>query len=520
MDFGSIIRRSASIFRNNGAVLFEGRRLTYAELYERSCRLASALNKLGLRKGDRVAVLGDNMLESLEEICAFALAGLVRTTLYTQNAPEVQIYMLNLTGARALIVQDSYYENLATRISEARDLEHVIAHGGGDRAVDYDELIEGTIPDDPEVPISDEDLFAIRFSAGTTGRPKAIAHTVGAWRAMVTDFALVVPRMDEDDTFLVAGPLSHGAGTIVWPMVSFGVKQVILPAFDPSRVLELIERERCTVTFLVPSLIQKVVNHPDAKKRDLSSLKAVFYGAAPIAEQTLLEAQAAWGNIMYQIYGQTEGGPATVLTPRHHVVDGTERERRWLRSAGRPCPNALIKILDNSGRDLPTGKVGEITIKTPGIMKELWSDSEATAQRLSKDGWLSTRDLGYLDEEGFLYIADRKEDMIISAGFNIWPAEIENALFSHPAVLEAVVVGVPHETLGETPKAVVVFREGQQATEDELIVWCRGKIGSTKEPSSVEFRDEPLPKSSAGKVLRRVVREAYWEGAERRVSGA
>lgn len=521
MDFSAIIRKSASLYRDNVAVVFEGRRLTYGELYERSCRLASALNGLGLKKGDVVATLGDNLAETLEEICAFALAGLVRSPMYTQNTPDDTLYTLTLTGAKALIVQDRYHKELDPRLGEAPELKHVIVHGGGsDGAIDYDELLEASHPTDAQVPSGGDDLAMIRFSAGTTGRPKGIVHTRRAWLAMGNELALVLPRITEEDAQLVAGPMSHASGLLVWPMIAHGAKQVIMPAFDPSRFLELVEQERCTMTILVPTMIQMLANHPDAKTRDLSSLRAVFYGAAPIAERTLADAQAVWGNIMYQLYGQSESLPVSVLTPRHHVLDGTDRERRWLRSAGRPTPNSFVKILDDDGKELPTGEVGEITVLTPGAMKEIWGDPEATKQRLTKDGWVRTRDIGYVDSDGFVYIADRKEDMIISGGFNIWPAEIENALFAHPAVLEAVVVGVPHEKWGETPKAVVVVREGETVTESELIEWCREKVGAVKKPTSVEFSSEPLPKSPVGKVLRRVVRDKIWAEGDRRVGGA
>jgi acyl-CoA synthetase (AMP-forming)/AMP-acid ligase II len=253
---------------------------------------------------------------------------------------------------------------------------------------------------------------------------------------------------------------------------------------------------------------------------DLGCLRTVPYGGAPISEQTLLEAQHLWGNIMFQLYGQSEGGPATALMPRDHLLDPDGAGPSRLRSAGRPTPNSFVRIVDDDGAGLPDGEVGEIAICTPGNMRELWGDPDGTRERFLDGRWLRTRDLGYLDPSGYLYVTDRKEDMIISGGFNIWPAELENALYSHPAVFEAAVVGVPDVRWGETPKAVVRLRDAAVATEQELIDWCRQKVGSVKKPTSVEFVSEPLPKSPVGKILRRAIRERYWADAGRRISGS
>jgi acyl-CoA synthetase (AMP-forming)/AMP-acid ligase II len=350
---------------------------------------------------------------------------------------------------------------------------------------------------------------------GTTGSPKGIVHTTEGWLATSSETALALRGFDERDRNLVASPLSHGAVLMGWPLIAAGATQVVLPSYEPGEFLEAVERERCTCTFLAPTMIQMAVNHPDASKRDLSSLRLVLYAAAPIAERTLLDAIDVWGNINRQLYGQSEALPVTVMSPEHHQA-GSPR----LRSAGRPTPNSFVKILDDEEHELPTGEVGEVTCWSPGNMLEIWGNPAATAERFTSEGWIRTGDLGYLDDDGFVYLSDRKEDMIISGGFNIWPAEVENALYSHPAVLEAVVVGIPHDKWGETPLAVVGLRGGQQATEGELIDWCRERVGSVRKPSRVEFRTEPLPKSAVGKMLRRVVRDPYWAGHARRIAGA
>ena len=506
MDLPLLLRKSARNFPGRAAVVFEDDTLTYAELYERSCRLANALIDLGLRPGDRVGVLGDNTVNSVEEICGLALAGLVRVTMYAHNPPDLQVHALELTGARGLIVQPSYLEGLGNRLGEVPTLEHVVVHGpAADPGQSYDLLCDKAPADDPRLTIDPGSPYIIRFSAGTTGLPKGIMHTVRGWWRMGNELALCLPRLDEDSRQLVSGPMTHANGLGVWLQMAAGGAQVVMPRFDPGLFLELTERHRCTWSILVPTMIQMVVDHPDAAQRDVSSLQAVMYGGSPIAEDVLARAQGYWGEIMYQFYGQSESMPATILSPRHHAADETGN-RPKLRSAGRPTPNSHIRILDEDGHDLPAGEVGEIAIRSPGAMEGLWGEPEATAKRLTPDGYVLSRDLGYLDEDGFLFVADRKEDMIISGGYNIWPAEVENALFAHPAVAEAAVVGVPHDKFGETPKAFVVLRPGATVTEAELIAWCREKLGPVKKPTVVEFLDEPLPKSGVGKVLRRMLK--------------
>jgi acyl-CoA synthetase (AMP-forming)/AMP-acid ligase II len=328
--------------------------------------------------------------------------------------------------------------------------------------------------------------------------------------AMGNEFAMSYPRLEETDAFLVASPMSHAAGLLIWPMLAAGARYVVMPAFDPAGFLELIERERCTLTLVVPTMIQMLAAVPEAKSRDLSSLRMVMYGAAPITEKALRAGLDLWGNVMYQTYGQSEALPGTTLTPAYHRTGGTERDRQILTSAGRPSPNVAITIIDEDDHVLPTGQVGEICIDTPGAMKGIWGDPEATAARFTADGSVRTRDMGYLDDDGFLHIVDRKEDMIISGGYNVWPLEVENALSQHPDVQEVAVVGVPDEKWGEAVFAVVVLRDGARVTEDELMAFARDKVGAVKRPKQLLISRDPLPKSVVGKLLRRQVRESYW----------
>jgi acyl-CoA synthetase (AMP-forming)/AMP-acid ligase II len=514
MDLTITTRRGARQFAEAVAVRCDDHTQTYEQLYERSCRLANALCDLGVQPGERVATLSDNCLETVEQMAGIALGGYVRTALYTHNSGESNLYLLDLVEAAVLIVEAKHYDAIAPQLADAASVRHVLVFGGETPAdtLDYETALAAATSVDRDIILGLDDPHVIRFSAGTTGKPKGILHTVAGWRGVATEMTLAMPRLDDTDRYLAAGPLSHAAMLPMFGTLAAGGTIVVMSTFRPATFLELVERHRCTTTMLVPTMIQMVVNDPAAAGADVSSLRAVFYGAAPISERTLEDGRALWGDVMYQMYGQSEAVPLTVLAPADHIGER-------LRSAGRPTPNAQIRIVDERGEDVPVGEVGEIAARTPAAMAAIWRDPRATAERILPDGSVLTRDMGYLDEDGFLFLADRKEDMIISGGFNIWPAELENALASHPAVAQAAVVGVPHEKWGETPKAVVVLRDGNAASADELIEWTRDKLGAVKRVTSVEFVDD-LPTSALGKVLRREVKARFWQDAARSVAGA
>lgn len=517
MDFATVMRACARNYAGNVAVWHDGREQTYAELFDRACRLAGALGRLGLRRGDRVALLGPNGAETVEQIAGIALGSFVRAALYAHQTGEVNAYLLERVQARALIVHDSLSDGLRPYLDAVPGLERVIVYGG--RGSEYEELLARTPAEDPRVEQSPEDVHVIRFSAGTTGRPKGIYHTVAQWMGMQHEYRWVTPQLDERDRYLAAGQLTHAAVIFLWPILQVGGRIVVLDAFEPGRALELIESQRITVTLMVPTMIQTLLAHPDCGRRDLSSLRCLNYAASPISETTMTRAVERFGAVLYQMYGQSETVPATMLLPHQHCPHGSERERRWMRSVGRATPNTRLRVVDEEGRELPMGEVGEIAVRSPGNMSGLWQDPEGTAARMLPDGSVLTRDMGYLDEEGFVYLADRKEDMIISGGFNIWPAELENAIAAHPAVAEVCVVGVPHEKWGETPLAVVVAAPGERVVAEELIALTRERCGAVKKVSAVELVDR-LPKSGVGKVLRREVRERYWAARSERVGGA
>ncbi|MBK1783971.1 class I adenylate-forming enzyme family protein [Prauserella cavernicola] len=519
MNPSALLAKSAQIYGDRIAFACGDRRQTYAELRERAARLANALHDAGIGQGERVAVLSDNAFEALEQLAGLAVGGHVRCALYAHEPAEKNLYLLQLTGASALVVQDKHYAAMAPVLAQAPDVRVVLVVGDAPEGTrGYEQALAEASTDLPEVTLRPDDPHVIRFSSGTTGKPKGILHTVRGWMDMGNEFALVLGGFTADDRYLAATPFSHAAGLVAWPLIAVGAGSVVMTSFDPDAWLGIVEQERITFGMLAPTMIQLVVNHPGAAQRDVSSLRTMLYGSAPISETTLVAALRLWGDIMYQTYGQSEAMPITCLTSGYHVPDGTEAQRAWLRSAGRPTPNSVVRIVDDEGNDLPPGEVGEVVALCPGTMHSIWGDPEATEQRLLPGGWIRTRDMGSLSEDGFLFLADRKEDTIISGGFNIWPMELENALAAHPAVAEVSVVGVPHAKWGETPHAAVVLHDGASVTEDELIEWSRQQVGSVKKITGVTFTDS-LPRTPIGKVLRRLVRDQYL-GEAPRIAGA
>jgi acyl-CoA synthetase (AMP-forming)/AMP-acid ligase II len=517
------VRRALAEHATNIAIRDDSRSRTYAEVGERSHRLVDILAGHGLVVGDRVATLAANDLTTLELMLGLALGGYARTALHAMGTGEAHRQTLEAAGARALITTRDFYDRFGHELRAARGLELILVQGGdGTDALDYERAIADADPTDRHIPVSGDDILHLAYSSGSSGRPRASVHTQASWSVVTTDNATFLPRVTSADVYLAAAPLTHAASTVLFLLVARGASITILDHFDAGRAIELIERDRVTMTFVVPTMLQSIVSHPAVASADLSSLRVVMYASAPISVETALAAQRALGDVLFQSYGQSECLPATCLTPEDHAR-GAAGDARILRSAGRVCLNARVRIVADDGTELPPGGIGEILISTEGRMRGIYGDPELTAKRITPDGFVHTNDIGHLDADGYLFVVDRKDDMIISGGFNIWPAEIEQALASHPDVVDAVAVGIPHQRWGETPVAVVVVREGADVRPEDLIEACREQLGSMKKPSMILIRTEPLPRNQLGKRSRRELREAFWPGAvtaDRQVSGA
>ena len=474
--------------------------------------MANALLGLGLEPGDRVGVLEDNTFESVDFFAGTAAANLVRVPLYPRNGPDAHEHMLSHTGCRAVVVSASHAEALVGMTDRVESLDHVIV-----RDDSYEDWLAGFADTDPDPIVGEDDWFIIRHTGGTTGRAKGVGYTHKTWLDAGRDWFYNFPPVEIGDVCQHVGPISHGSGYLFTPMWLSGGTNLLVPTFDPAAVIETMETERVTYGFLVPAMLNMLAREPSARDRDWSALKALQIGGAPIADDTALLARDVFGDVLYQGYGQTEAVPITMMGPREwfSTVEGSNP----LRSAGRPLPFGDLQIVDpESGEPLDVDEEGEIAIRCDGQMYGFWENPEATAERM-RDGWVLTGDIGRLDANGYLYVLDRKDDMIISGGFNIWPAELENVLTSHPDVTEAAVFGVPSERWGESPHAVVTIADGASVTPEELIALCSDQLGSYKKPAAVDLTTDELPKSPVGKLARKILREPFWEGHDRRVGG-
>lgn len=507
MHLGRWLPKAAVQFGDATALRHGDTRVSYARLFERSCRLANALRERGLGPGDPVATLGANSARSVEEITGLALGGFVRAPLHSRNALDLHLEMLRLLEARAVITDAAEYERLAPRLHEVPTLAAVLVDGGAD---DYEGAIAAASAADPRVHVDGDAPLHVTFTAGSTGRPKAVVQTHGSWSSVVAEHLIILPRLTGADVYLAAGPMSHAASVLVFALVSVGASIVIMPRWDPTEAAALIDRHGVTITQMVPTMLQMLC---DERGRPFESLRTAFITGAPITETAIRNAHETLGPIVHIGYGQSEAVPISILTPED-IALGLTTHPEILRSSGRPTPRTVVRVTDENLVDVPVGTRGEVVVDAPGNMQRYWGDPEETARRFTPEGYVRTRDAGRLDACGYLYLADRLEDVIVSGGFNIAPGELENALAAHPAVREAVVVGIPHPHWGETPRAVVVLHDGHTASESELIAWARERVGSMKKPTSVVFRDQPLPLNAAGKVSRRTVREQELSAAD------
>ena len=512
MDVKSLMARAAAHFSEQEAVVHGQRRLTFAQSWQRSIRLGNGLLALGLAPGDRVGVLEHNSVEAADLFGATAVANLVRVPLYPRNGREAHRHMLGHTNCRALVVDENYADEVLGLAEELRDLEHVLI-----RDSTYEAWLDEQSAVDPEITIDPGDYFIIRHTGGTTGKSKGVAYSHKAWLAAGRDWFYTFPPVEPGDKFLHLGPISHGSGYLYLPIWLAGGCNIMMDHFDTGETLDLLEREGIAYGFMVPTMVNAIVHDKSAGQRSFSRLKCLMIGGAPIQDATALAAREVFGDVLFQGYGQTEVVPVSMMGPRQWFADIEGSSP--LRACGLALPFAEVQIWGEGNQPLPANEVGEIIARTDGQMTAFWNDADATAARIV-NGWVRTGDLGKLDGNGYLYVIDRADDIINSGGFNISPGELENTIAAHPAVIEVAVFGVPDEKWGESPHAVCVVSEPNAVTGEEIIDLVGRELGSYKKPGGVEITLEPLPKSPVGKVKRKDLREPFWKGHERRVSGS
>ena len=519
--FGAALRYWAARQGGVTATTFEGRATSYAQFDAAVDRIAHALAAEGLQKGDRVAYLGKNSDLVAQMTFGCARAGIIIVPIIWRLAGEEIAYILGDSGAKLLFVGDGLAASAkAAMAANGMDLP-VIALDAADKDPSWrDFVVWRDAADSTPYPgdVTRDDIVVQLYTSGTTGKPKGAMMTHGngtGLRPLLDASGIEWLQSEPGDTNLNAMPYAHiaGFGTVLGT-IFVGQHLVITREFDPGLTLSIIEKFRLKRMFLVPAALKILIEHPNAARTDFSSLVTFSYGASPIPLDLLRAGVAMLGCDFIQMYGLTETwGTVVSLPPEDHRPERADK----MRAAGKALPGVELAILDEAGRHLPTGDVGEVAIRSPSVMAGYWQRAEETRKALGDDGWFRTGDAGYLDAEGYLFIQDRIKDMIITGAENVYPAEVESSLYAHDDIADVAVIGVPHDKWGETVKAIVVLRPGATADGDAIITWARGRMATYKCPTSVDFV-EALPRNPSGKILRRQLREPFWAGRERRVN--
>jgi fatty-acyl-CoA synthase len=488
--------------------------LTAAEVADEISRYVQALEARGLTRGSPAAVLALNRPEVLFNMGASMLVGCRTTPLHPLGSLDDHAYVLEDAGVETLVFDPEFFgERAAALANRVPGLKNLLALGPGEVGDDYIALASTFGPRRLVAPRADgTDIPGLAYTGGTTGKPKGV---MGSYRsgAAMTQIMLTEWEWPREPRFLMCTPLSHAGAAFFIPVLLLGGSLVVVPYFEPGLVLETIERERITATMLVPTMLYMLMDHPDFDTRDLSSLEAVYYGAAAMSPARLAEAIDKLGPIFFQYYGQAEA-PMTICVLRKDEHDVARPER--LATCGRPVPWVHVALLDDAGNEVPEGAPGEICVRGALVMQGYWNKPEQTAEALA-GGWLHTGDIAREDDEGYYTIVDRKKDMIVSGGFNVFPREVEDVISAHPSVAAVAVIGVPDERWGEAVKAVIVPRPGAEIVADDLIALVKQAKGSVHAPKSVEVV-ESIPLSPLGKPDKKALRAQYWQDADRLVN--
>jgi acyl-CoA synthetase (AMP-forming)/AMP-acid ligase II len=494
-------------------------RATFAQHADRVLRLAHAMrHQLGMEPDDRFAVMAANGHEFLELYhVGFLGAGVINPLNLRLAGAELQ-HIVRDSGTKVVFVDSFFADHFDRNVAEVREelgLEHVVLIGDADapHSARYEDLLAAGEPAMLPEP-AEEDPVVLMYTGGTTGLPKGVLLDQRAEMLNIMHVGLLV-GLSPDRVYLHQTPMFHAAGiTGVLGIPGTGGTSVSIPMFEPAQVLDAIEAHDVDITVMVPTMIAMLLEHEAYRPERLASVQNLVYGASPMppALQARIQAELPWV-ALGQAYGMTEASAVlTYLSPEDHEAGGPV-----LRSAGHPVPGVRLAIHDMDGNELPRREEGEVVARAGNIMRAYWNNPEATAEAF-RGGWYHTGDAGYLDERGYLFLVDRVKDMIVTGGENVYSIEVENALSGHPAVEQVAVIGIPHDTWGEQVHAIVVLRDGQSVTEDELKAYARRQIAGYKVPKSIEFRTEPLPLSGALKPLKRELRKPYWEGRGRAVN--
>jgi len=477
--------------------------------------LVNALSNLGVKKSDRVALLQVNCNQCVEVYFTVAKLGAIYVPLNFRAKGDELTYMLNSSEANTLFLGERYIDlanSIASGLTSVKNFISIESKHEG--MLYYEDMISSSPAEEVVTDIGDDDTTILMYTAGTTGVPKGVMLSHNSFAIYVLENVTPAdPELVEKNILTV--PLYHVAGIQAMMAAIYGGRTLVMERqFEPREWMELVETEKANRAMMVPTMLKQVMDHPDFSKHDLSSLKVITYGAAPMPLEVIKRVVTVFPGVSFiNAFGQTEtASTITTLGPEDHIITGTEEEKekklKRLASIGKPMSDVEMKIVDEEGNKLPPGQVGEIVTRGPRVMTGYWRDEEKTEKTIDKEGWVHTGDMGYMDEDGYFFLAGRATDMIIRGGENISPEEVEAVLNSHPKIEEAAVIGVPDEEWGEQPKAVVVLKQGETATPEEIMEYCRARMSSFKRPRFVVFVNE-LPQNPMGKVLKRVLREQY-----------
>ena len=516
--FADIILRNALFHPSREAFIYGDRRITFKQYNDRVNSLIHALRDMGVKKGDVIGVLSWNCLEYADVFGAAEKGGFIISPFNVRLSTGELAYLINDSEANTLFVGPELGDMVDILKPEMANVKRFISFECSLPGMEYQaDLLAHYPTSEPDIQIDDNDALYIGYTSGTTGKPRGALYTHGRFREDILCHVIEVPIESEDRCISLMPPF-HVGGIIEQAYFFYrAASTVVMKLFDPRATLEIIEKEKITNIALVPTMLVAMLDLPDFKKYDVSSIKRVYYAGSPMPKELLIRGMEAFGPVFFQAYGQTESGPeiAFLKEKDHDVLGKSPREQQRLSSCGRPALGVHVRIVNESGTDVSVGEVGEVIVQSRHIMNEYWKKPKETQETIV-DGWLHTGDMGWCDEDGYIYLVDRKQDMIVSGGENIYPREVEEVLYQHPAVLECAVFGIPDKKWVEAIHAVVSLKKGLTATPEELIEFCKKNIARYKAPKSVEIVDE-IPKGGSGKILKREIKKKYWEDSERRV---
>ena len=515
MNTADFLTIATAICPEKEAIVFERKRYTYSQLNERVNRLGNALTNLGVKKGDRVAMMQVNTNQCVEAYFAVAKIGGIYVPLNFRAKANELPYMLNTAEANTIFIGDRYLDLVESIKPELHSVKNYISLDKAQKGtLYYEDLLAKSSPDDIYTDINDDDTTILMYTAGTTGFPKGVMLTHNSFSIYVLE-NVSPPDAETMEKNILTVPLYHVAGTQAVMSAIYGGRTLVMERqFEAEEWMTLVETEKVSRAMMVPTMLKQLLDHPNFKKHNLKSLKVITYGAAPMPLDVIKRAIEAFPGVSFiNAFGQTEtASTVTALTAEDHNITGTPEEKekklKRLSSIGKPLADVEVKIVDEEGKTLPVGEVGEILIKGPRVMSGYWKDKEKTDKTIDKEGWVHTNDMAYKDEEGYIFLAGRSTDMIKRAGEWISPEELEIVLNAHPKIEEVAIIGVADEEWGEVPLCVAVLKAGESCTPEELMEYCRAKLASFKRPRSVVFIDE-LPRNPMGKILKKQLREQH-----------